>query len=202
MRRIMGSRPSPAIVVAILALVAGVTGVAIAQPVAKKPVTKKKAKKIADKEINKLAPGLSVANADTAGSAGSADSATNSSQLGGLGAGSYQKRVRWAFVNGATIGAQSGGITAEANTGVGCTTGCYYLDFGSSQAGKAIVATPSATVAGVDNTVVTALCGGTGNPGGFACTAPGTNDTSHIFVQTANAAGSPRNRAFYVAVIG
>ena len=65
MRRVSSARPSPAIVIAILALVAGVTGAAVAQPSAKKAVTKKKVKKIATKQINKLAPGLSVANADT-----------------------------------------------------------------------------------------------------------------------------------------
>ena len=63
MRGSRRSRPSPALVVAVLALVAGVTGVAVAQPAGKKPVTKKKVVKIADKEINKLAPQLSVANA-------------------------------------------------------------------------------------------------------------------------------------------
>jgi len=55
--------PSPAIVIAMLALVAGVTGAAVAQPVANKAVTTSKAKKIADKEIKKKAPGLSVASA-------------------------------------------------------------------------------------------------------------------------------------------
>ncbi len=72
-----GARPSPAIVVAILALVAGVTGAAVAQPAAKKAVTKKKAKKIADKEIEKLAPGLSVASA---ASATNATNATNAAR--------------------------------------------------------------------------------------------------------------------------
>ncbi len=62
---ISGRRPSPTIIVAILALVAGLTGVAVARPSAKK-VTTKKVKKIADKEVNKLAPGLSVAHAGTA----------------------------------------------------------------------------------------------------------------------------------------
>ncbi len=64
MRRVMHARPSPAIVIAILALVAGVTGAAYAGG---KPVTKNKAKKIANKQINKKAPKLSVANADTVG---------------------------------------------------------------------------------------------------------------------------------------
>ncbi len=66
MRRLTHSLPSPVLIVAILALVAGVTGAAVASPVANKAVTKKKVKKIADKEIKKKAPGLSVASADVA----------------------------------------------------------------------------------------------------------------------------------------
>jgi hypothetical protein len=90
MRRVWRTRPSPAIVVAVLALVAGVTGAAVAQPAAKKAVTKKKVKKIADKEIKKLAPGLSVANADTATNA---DSAANANALGGQPAGAYASKT-------------------------------------------------------------------------------------------------------------
>ena len=64
-------RPSPAIVVAVLALVAAVAGTAIAaDPVATsskltKKKVKKTAKKVANKQITKRAPGLSVANAAT-----------------------------------------------------------------------------------------------------------------------------------------
>ena len=72
MRKLRG-KSSPAMVVAVLALVAGVAGAAVAQPVAKKAVTKKKVKKIAkkqaDKEITRQAPGLSVAHANTADNA-------------------------------------------------------------------------------------------------------------------------------------
>jgi hypothetical protein len=53
MSKLRKGLPSPAIVIAILALVAGVTGAAVAQPVAKKAVTKKKVKKIAKKEATK-----------------------------------------------------------------------------------------------------------------------------------------------------
>src|SRR5262249_31889407 len=65
-----GRLPGPAIVIAIVALVAAMSGAALAGPSAKK-VTTKKVKQIADKEIDKKAPSLSVAHA------GSADSATN-----------------------------------------------------------------------------------------------------------------------------
>jgi hypothetical protein len=74
--------PSPAILVAMLALVAALAGTALAGPDATpSALTKSKVKKIAKKQINKLvpgiadaqitarAPGLSVARADTAGNA-------------------------------------------------------------------------------------------------------------------------------------
>ena len=58
--------PSPALIVAALALVAALAGTAVAGPDAgTSALSKKKVKKIATKQINKLAPGLSVANADT-----------------------------------------------------------------------------------------------------------------------------------------
>jgi hypothetical protein len=57
------SRPSPAMIVAALALVLAMAGTAIAGPGAVDKITKSKVRSIADKEINKKAPGLSVDNA-------------------------------------------------------------------------------------------------------------------------------------------
>ena len=107
----MHSRPSPAIVIAILALVAGVTGAAVASPSAKK-VTTKKVKKIADKEIDKKAPGLSVAHAATA------DSAT----IG-------QSPVAYAHVNadGSVDTANSRGVASSNVTNDPITTGSYCI---------------------------------------------------------------------------
>jgi hypothetical protein len=65
MKRFTRARPSPALVVAIAAVVAALAGTAVAaDPVAKKPVTKNKVKKIANKQIKKKASGLSVGSAD------------------------------------------------------------------------------------------------------------------------------------------
>jgi hypothetical protein len=73
-RHIDGWRPSPGLLVAVLALVAAVAGTAVAGPGATtSKLTKKKVVEIADQEINKLAPGLSVAHAGTANSAQNAD---------------------------------------------------------------------------------------------------------------------------------
>jgi hypothetical protein len=69
--------PSPAVVIAALALAAALAGTAFAAPDAStSAINKKKVKKIATKRINKLAPGLSVAHAETATTANSADTAT------------------------------------------------------------------------------------------------------------------------------
>jgi hypothetical protein len=61
MKKVLG-RPSPAMVVAIVALIAALGGTAVAGGF----ITKKKAKKVADNQITKRAPGLSVASAKTA----------------------------------------------------------------------------------------------------------------------------------------
>ena len=66
MKRIRGSHPSPAIIVAVAALIAALAGTAVAEEAttSAKPVTKKKVKKIADKRIDKAAPGLTVGNSE------------------------------------------------------------------------------------------------------------------------------------------
>jgi hypothetical protein len=70
--------PSPGILVAVLALVAALAGTAVAGTDATtSAINKKKVKSIAAKQINKLAPGLSVASAETADSADSATRAQN-----------------------------------------------------------------------------------------------------------------------------
>lgn len=70
MRRLRTTVPSPATVVAVLALVAALTGTAVAERGATAGAfSKKKAKKIAARQVKKLAPTLSVANAETAGDA-------------------------------------------------------------------------------------------------------------------------------------
>lgn len=72
-------RPSPALVIACMALFLAMGGVGYA---ALKGKDKKKVRAIADQEIAKQAPGLSVANAGNAANAGS---------LGGVAASSYQR---------------------------------------------------------------------------------------------------------------
>lgn len=72
-------RPSPGTVLGLLALAVAAAGTAIADPLAMKSVLNKKEKKqvtrIAQGQVNQLAPGLSVARAGTADRAGSAGNA-------------------------------------------------------------------------------------------------------------------------------
>jgi len=71
-------RPSPAIIVAVVALAFAMVGTAIAGTDGlSNKITKSKVKKIAKKQINKAAPGLSVAKA------ANADNAANAAEVGG-----------------------------------------------------------------------------------------------------------------------
>jgi hypothetical protein len=74
MKRLQLTRPSPAMVLAAIALVLAMAGTAIAGPNAiSSKITKSKVKQIAKKQIKKAAPNLSVQNADQLGGVPAAD---------------------------------------------------------------------------------------------------------------------------------
>src|SRR5215211_2319231 len=80
MRSMTRARPSPALLVAVAALIAALAGTAVAEVATTARLDKKEKKqvrKIARKQINKLASGLSVANADNATNAQNAVNAQN-----------------------------------------------------------------------------------------------------------------------------
>ena len=82
MRRITSSRPSPAIVAAVLGLVVAMAGTAIAADPLAKALTKTKVKKIANKEIDKRFPIGTGQIADGAVSGAKlADSAVNGGKI-------------------------------------------------------------------------------------------------------------------------
>jgi hypothetical protein len=92
--------PSPALVMATLALVAAMTGAAVASPGGTtSKLTKSKVKKIANKQITKAAPGLSVAHANTAGTANTATGAENANALDGLDSTAFPRIVATETVN-------------------------------------------------------------------------------------------------------
>jgi hypothetical protein len=123
------SRPSPALVVATLTLVAAVAGTAIADPIGK--LTRKKVIKIAKAQIAQAAPNLSVAHADAAVHAETAvraDTAGNADTVGGKTAGELQATSAYAErsddlnltsafqdVASTTIQSAGGRVTASAD---------------------------------------------------------------------------------------
>jgi hypothetical protein len=102
MRKLRVGLPSPAIVIAILALVAAVAGSAVADPVANTAVSKKKTKKIAKNQAKKYF-NANIGDATVA----------NAENLGDQPPDAFQSRVQWALVNaaGTSILAQSGDIS-------------------------------------------------------------------------------------------
>ena len=90
MSELKKARPSPAMVIAVLALIAAIAGTAIAHPFATKSIpakkTKKIAKNVANKQITKRAGGLTVGN---------------SNSLGGIPASAYGLKPDWVLVNAA-----------------------------------------------------------------------------------------------------
>lgn len=82
-------RPSAPMVLSIIAVVFSLAGTGAASVATISALSKKEktqTKRIADNEVNRLAPFLSV---KSAGTAGSANTAGNASQLGGIGAGGF-----------------------------------------------------------------------------------------------------------------
>ena len=101
-------RPSPAMVVAMIALIAALAGTAIAAA----PVTKKTVNKI----INNRAPGLSVSHAKTADTATSANNATTLNNLNAndlATAGSFDQRGDTVALTGANVTYLSAPITTS-----------------------------------------------------------------------------------------
>jgi hypothetical protein len=187
MRNLKRLRPSPAMVVASIALFLAVGGIGYAaatistNDIKNGAVTKKKlAKKaVAKKKIKNNA----------VDSAKIADEAVSRDDL------SADQRTLWAAVqSNGTIADQSGGISVTALGGGG-----YVVDFGEDVSGRALVAT------GVNARVIAdaILCnGGTGV--GTDCSPDAPNDSEHVGVNTALAATAPAtltNLPFYVAAL-
>jgi hypothetical protein len=106
--------------------------------------------------------------------------------------------ARWAIVRpDGGIVAQSGGITLAAHL----SAGTYILNFGSAVAGKPLLASGAyAGDAGDQRGETTAgPCGG-GNEGRSCPT--GFDTTSFVYVQTRSNDGFPADHAFYVASFG
>ncbi|HZQ63938.1 MAG TPA: hypothetical protein VFA66_01765 [Gaiellaceae bacterium] len=105
--------------------------------------------------------------------------------------------AKWALVRAdGTIASQSGGVTLTAKP----AAGSYVLDFGTSLAGKLILtASANAGDTGDRGAVSVSMCGGT--PEGSTC--PTGNDTNHLRVITRGKSNDvAQDHPFYVTVIG
>jgi len=105
--------------------------------------------------------------------------------------------MRWALVRrDGGIAAQSGGIALAAKPGSGTSV----FNFGRVVTGKAIAAAGAYAGDASDQRGETTAgpCGGGSE--GRACST--SNNTSSVFVQTRNSVGVPADHAFYVVVFG
>ncbi len=224
MRLTAWKRPSPALVVALLALFVALGGSGYAavavngKNIKNRSIAGKKLKRdtLSGREVNEAALGkvrlsggadrarsADAANvaraadrADRATSAARADTATDASALGGLPASAFQRAVRWALVGAdGTIIEQSGGIT-NIPTGA---AGKYKLDFGSAVTGKLILASSAVTN---DLKARGAIIAGPCTADDPECPAPLNPNHVRVFTLKDTAGAGTENHAFYVAVIG
>jgi hypothetical protein len=224
MRRLIGRRPSPSLVISLVALFVALGGTSYAalvitgknikngsitgKDIKNSTLTGKKVKNrsltgsdvkngtLTGKQIaeSKLGKVPSAAKAD---SATTAATATNATQLGGQPATAFAKS-RWVLVQGtaagATVLAQSGGFGGVTRS----AAGVYNVDSGSSVVRQPLTVTLNAATEGYGTA---APCGGNANnPGGVNCA--GANDTTNVQVRTRNTANAAADRTFYLVIGG
>jgi hypothetical protein len=213
-RALRKHRPSPALVVASIALLVALGGTSIAAVTAALPINsvgtpqlKGNAVTSAKIKNGEVKPADLSAAAKTSGPRGPrgpqgppglAGAAGPAGPTGPTGpAGPAGPGAKWALVRAdGTIIAQSGGITVTSHPG----PGVYILDIGSVVTGKLVLASAGVRDANFRGTVMAGPCGGP--PEGFACAVG--NDTSHVVVFTFG----PANNLLidiastYVSIIG
>lgn len=148
MRGIHGKRPSPGVVIGVLALAVALSGTAIAGVAAVSNLSKKEKKqvrKIADRRITKRAPKLSVGHADRADVAGNANS------LGGVAASSYVQHSELTPVAETNLPLHPGWINIFNPEGPGPGPARAYLD----QLGVVHLAGLVARASGTDDVAIT-----------------------------------------------
>lgn len=208
--RLLRHRPSPAIVVACVALLIALGGVSYAATALPRnsvgtaqlrnnAVTSSKVRNHSLLRVdfkNGQVPRGARGPAGPAGPTGATGAQGAKGPTGPAGP-AGTANIRWALIAAdATIVSKSdSNITVTSHS-----TGNYILNFGSPIDTKLILA--SAAQAGGDTgargPVSAGPCGGT--PSGSVCGSG--NDTSHLRVQTFNAGDVAGDRSFYVAVIG
>jgi hypothetical protein len=205
MRLVRGLRPSPATVIASVALLVALGGTSVAAVSQLAPRNSVGTAQLRNNAVTSIkVRNGSLLRADfrrgqipvgprgPAGPAGPAGAAGAAGPAGPAGPG-----ARWALLRpDGGIVVQSGGITLTAKP----TAGQYILNFGSSVAGKLILASSAhANDLAFRGTVSAGPCGGSTE--GSVC--PAGNDANHVRVFTDNAGESAtEDHSFYVAVVG
>ena len=153
-------RPSPALIISILALVVAMAGTAIGA----RHYVIHSTKQISPKVLKKLHGKRGKKGANGAQGV----------------AGTPGPGAKWALVQGSNgaILDQSGGISAVRNAG-----GLYFVNFGSSLSGKAVLATPEWQSSDLERSAQVARCGGSAVTGLLVGCAIG-NDLNHVLVET------------------
>ncbi len=123
MRKIHRGRPSPAMIVALIALLVALAGTAVATTSKLSGSQAKQVIKLVNKRITKRAPNLSVAHALTA------DNAGNAANLGGAAAASYARSSDLAPVPETVLALNNGWQTVGGEEGPGPPHG-YRDQFG------------------------------------------------------------------------
>jgi hypothetical protein len=127
MTRLRRSRPSPALIVAVVALVAALAGTAVAaDPLATTSVSKKKTKKIAKKQANKAVDAFAAATIP----------------IGGAELAAIEERS-----DSTTIPVSAGGVISEGTAEANCGTGERVVSGGWSTQLDANAATTTAALA-------------------------------------------------------
>jgi hypothetical protein len=192
MRVLKSLTPSPAMVIACVALllVLGGTGYAASQALPRNSVTS-----IQVKDHSLLARDFKAGQIPR-GPAGVAGPAGPQGPAGPAGTGGTAA-IKWALVRAdGGIAAQSGGITLAAKP----SSGTYILSFGAAVSGKVILASGGYAGDASDQRGETTAgpCGG--GTEGRTCSV--SDSTSSVFVQTRSDAGVPADHSFYIAVFG
>ena len=174
MSRFSGKRPSAGLIVGVLALVMAIAGTAVAVPANNTKITKAMIRTIADNEINKLAPTLSVAGARSARTANTANSAKIATNV----------LSAMVLADGTMLGSIPGGATSTLHASLPAYVQ-YQVSFGRDLTGCTI----SASIA--DNTADPAL----------GMVSVGVVDSTTLTVKTVNQQGNGAERPFYVQAV-
>lgn len=195
-------RPSPALVIACIALFVALTGTSIAAisqlPRASVGTPQLKRNAVTAQKVNPNAIRTGhVLNGTLLSEdfkAGQIPAGPQGAQGPAGPAGPSGPQGRWAHVSGTgTIIAQSGGVTVIAGG-----TGTYFVSFtGATIVDKPVLATASRTSSLTYHYVTATPCGGA--PQGVACTQ--SNNTNTVLVNTLTEAGALSNESFYVMVV-